>query len=258
MIKTLVYKYPRTAFVSHNKTIREQRHNVISQLFYRFSNKANNNFIDKNNNSGDRDTWEYTTKVKRKKKYIRTKASKQKSKDQKLLVDRVRQNCSASLNLLGEMAILETVQPSRYNQNTFIEGLNNARYFFEQVTNPKDKDVMDGNNSKSDQKEIQPDTKIMEKFANLFDFTSHVFVEDVDTNEKGVGFQTMHYRNSRYMLGVLDIVQGISMAAYDINKVTTLSVNQALVERSFSYFNEAAKLGQADAIFLLSYFYHKG
>ena len=167
MIKTLVYKYPRTAFVSHNKTIREQRHNVISQLFYRFSNKANNNFIDKNNNSGDRDTWEYTTKVKRKKKYIRTKASKQKSKDQKLLVDRVRQNCSASLNLLGEMAILETVQPSRYNQNTFIEGLNNARYFFEQVAYKNGKDAMYVNYSNSDQKEIHSNTKICTKYDTI-------------------------------------------------------------------------------------------
>ena len=122
MIKNIFLKHQYRTFVKYN-TIKTYKYNnnnnhaVISTIICKkFSNTKNN------------------INAKKKKNNIKYEANKQKRKDQTILIERLKQKCPASLNLLGEMAILETVQPSRYNHNTFIDGLNNARYFFEQVS----------------------------------------------------------------------------------------------------------------------------
>ena len=80
----------------------------------------------------------------------------------------------------------------------------------------------------------------------------------IDENNETVPMRTMHYRNSRYMLGALDLVEGIAIVHDDINDAPRLSVNQKLMKRSLKYFEEAASLKQGDALLLLSYFYQKG
>ena len=65
---------------------------------------------------------------------------------------------------------------------------------------------------------------------------------DIDKDENVVNLETRHYRNSRYMLGALDFVQAISMVSDNVNKLPKLNVNQKLIDRSYSYFTEAAEL----------------
>ena len=273
MIKNIFLKHQYRTFVKYN-TIKTYKYNnnnnhaVISTIICKtFSNTKNN------------------INAKKKKNNIKYEANKQKRKDQTILIERLKQKCPASLNLLGEMAILETVQPSRYNHNTFIDGLNNARYFFEQVELVKDDDGNNNNNNNNksnvkDQEMEESDRKlydeiIAEKVGRYVDkdvtALETIIPEqanddnddvdmggDIDKDENVVNLETRHYRNSRYMLGALDFVQAISMVSDNVNKLPKLNVNQKLIDRSYSYFTEAAELGQADALFLLSYFHHKG
>ena len=190
---------------------------------------------------------------KKNKKNLKSQASRQNTKDRKVLVERIKNKCPASLNLLGEMAVLETVYPSYINQNSFIDGLNNARYFFEQVSLIED--TVSGD---KDDKTIETMVGKVAGLSSVMDDSGPDKSDEDDENNANIPMRTRHYRNSRYMLGVLDLVEGIAIVHDNINDVPRLNVNPKLMKRSLKYFEEAASLKQGDALLLLSYFYQKG
>ena len=190
---------------------------------------------------------------KKNKKNLKSQASRQNTKDRKVLVERIKNKCPASLNLLGEMAVLETVYPSYINQNSFIDGLNNARYFFEQVSLIED--TVSGD---KDDKTIETMVGKVAGLSSAMDNSGPDKSDKDDENNGNIPMRTRHYRNSRYMLGVLDLVEGIAIVHDNINDVPRLNVNPKLMKRSLKYFEEAASLKQGDALLLLSYFYQKG